>query len=163
MAAFLGEIKRRKVFQVAAVYAIVAWLLVQIVATVEEPLSLPQWADTLVILLLAVGFPITLVISWAFNVTSEGLVRDSGGGIADRHDGRAIEYVLIGLLAVAVFLRGKPARGAAQSPRQAAQSQRHRQDLRPSVLRCQRLASADPADRQGASRRIGHGVQHRLR
>ncbi len=53
---FLGEIKRRKVFQVAAVYLVVAWLLIQIVATVETPLNLPEWVDTLVILLLAIGF-----------------------------------------------------------------------------------------------------------
>ena len=50
---FLVEIKRRKIFQVAAVYLVVAWLLIQIVATVEAPLSLPDWVDTLVILLLA--------------------------------------------------------------------------------------------------------------
>ncbi len=57
---FLGEIKRRKVFQVAAVYAVVAWLLVQVITSVEEPLNLPEWADSLVIMLLAIGFPITL-------------------------------------------------------------------------------------------------------
>jgi hypothetical protein len=73
---FLGEIKRRKVFQVAAVYAVVAWLLVQIVVAIEEPLSLPGWMDTFVIVCLAIGFPITLIISWAFNFTSEGLLRD---------------------------------------------------------------------------------------
>jgi adenylate cyclase len=97
---FLGEIKRRKIFQVAAVYAVVAWLLVQIVATVEAPLSLPDWFDTAVIVLLGVGFPITLIISWAFNMTSEGVVRDRGHG--NQTKGRAIEYVLIALLAVAI-------------------------------------------------------------
>jgi TolB-like protein/Flp pilus assembly protein TadD len=75
---FLGEIRRRKMFQVAAIYAVVAWVLVQIVATVEAPLRLPDWVDTLVIVLLAVSFPITLIISWVFNVTREGLVRDTG-------------------------------------------------------------------------------------
>jgi TolB-like protein len=97
---FLGEIKRRKVFQIAAVYAVVAWLLVQIVATVEAPLNLPDWVDTFVILLLAIGFPITLIISWAFNVTPEGLVRDRGAGV--QTNGRTIEYVFIGLLVIAV-------------------------------------------------------------
>jgi len=75
---FLGEIKRRKILQVAAIYAVVAWVLVQIVATVEAPLNLPDWVDTLVIVLLAVGFPITLIISWVFNFTREGVVRDAG-------------------------------------------------------------------------------------
>ena len=99
---FLGEIKRRKVFQVVAVYAVVAWLLIQIVTAVEEPLSLPEWADTLVIVLLAIGFPITLIISWAFNLTSEGIVRDEGHASANIHGGRGMEYVLIGLLVVAI-------------------------------------------------------------
>ncbi len=101
MASFLGEIRRRKVFQVAAVYAVVAWLLVQIVATVEAPLNLPDWVDTLVILLLAVGFPITLIVSWAFNFTPDRLVRDKGGVVAQTN-GRTIEYLLIGAVIVAV-------------------------------------------------------------
>ena len=75
---FLGEIKRRKVFQVAAAYAVVAWVLIEIVATIEEPLKLPDWVDTLIIVLLAFGFPIALIISWAFNLTPEGLVREPG-------------------------------------------------------------------------------------
>jgi TolB-like protein/Flp pilus assembly protein TadD len=98
---FLREIKRRKIFQIAAVYAIVSWLLVQIVATVEEPLSLPAWFDTGVIVLLAIGFPITLIISWAFNLTPEGLVRDLGG-TSRLQSSPKIEYALIGLLVLAV-------------------------------------------------------------
>ncbi|MDH3532096.1 MAG: adenylyl cyclase, partial [Gammaproteobacteria bacterium] len=72
----LGEVKRRKIFQVAAVYTVVAWLLIQIVATVEEPLNLPDWFDTAVIVLLAVGFPIALILSWGFNLTVEGIARE---------------------------------------------------------------------------------------
>ena len=99
---FLGEIKRRKVFQVAAVYAVVAWLLIQIVATVEDPLNLPDWVDTLVIVLLAVGFPIALIMSWTFNLTAEGLVREQGDTASRQGASRKIEYVLIGLLAAAM-------------------------------------------------------------
>ena len=72
---FLGETKRRKVFQVAAVYVVVAWLLVQVITSIEEPLNLPTWTDTLVIVLLAIGFPITLIMGWAFDLTSRGIVR----------------------------------------------------------------------------------------
>jgi len=99
---FLREIKRRKIFQVAAVYTVVAWLLIQIVATVEGPLNLPDWFDTMVIVLLAVGFPITLVISWAFNLTPEGLVKEGNADVSGHGAGRRIEHVLMGLLAVAV-------------------------------------------------------------
>ena len=70
---FLGEIKRRKVFQVAAVYAVVAWIVIQIVDVVGEPLSLPMWFDTVVIVLLAIGFPIAVILAWAFDVTPEGI------------------------------------------------------------------------------------------
>ena len=75
MAAFLSELKRRKVFRLALVYLVVAWVLVQIVATVEAPLNLPNWVDTFIIVLLAVGFPIALIMSWAFDVTPAGLVK----------------------------------------------------------------------------------------
>jgi len=99
---FLGEIKRRKVFQVAAVYAVVAWLIIQIIDVVSEPLSLPDWLDTVVIVLLAVGFPISLILSWAFDLRPEQVVRDEGSHTTAQNSGRTIEYALIGLLAVAV-------------------------------------------------------------
>jgi hypothetical protein len=70
---FMGEMKRRKVFQVAAMYAVVAWLLVQVITSVETPLNLPDWVDTLVIILLGVGFPIALVLGWAYDVTPQGI------------------------------------------------------------------------------------------
>ena len=69
----LREIKQRKVFQVAAMYALVAWLLIEVVTTVKDPLMLPGWADTFVIVLLAIGFPVALILSWAFDVTPEGI------------------------------------------------------------------------------------------
>ncbi len=72
---FLREIKRRKVFQVAAAYAVIAWLLVQIITAVEEPLSLPAWFDTAIIVLLAAGFPIAVILAWAFDVTPQGIVQ----------------------------------------------------------------------------------------
>ncbi len=89
MAEFLGEIKRRKVFQVAAVYAVVAWLLVQIVATVEGPLSLPAWFDTAVIVLLGVGFPIALILSWAYDLTPSGVVRTAPASASEHRFGEA--------------------------------------------------------------------------
>jgi len=104
MASIWRELKRRKIVQVAAVYAVVAWVLVQIVATVEAPLNLPNWVDTLVILLLLIGFPITMIMSWAYNVTPEGLVRDEGAGESTGSGGFRIEYVFSGFLALAVAI-----------------------------------------------------------
>lgn len=102
MASFLAELKRRKVFQVAATYAVVAWLLIQVVVTIEGPLGIPDWFDTFVIICLAVGFPITLIFSWAYDLTPSGAVRDGSIASSEHGNGRRLEYVLIGLLAVAV-------------------------------------------------------------
>ena len=99
---FLGEIKRRKVFQVAAVYLVVAWLIMQVVDVVNDPLSLPDWFDTVAIMLLAIGFPIALITTWAFEITPEGVLRDAGGDMPGRAGNRNLEWVLIALLVVAV-------------------------------------------------------------
>ncbi len=86
MMPLLGEIKRRKVFQVAVVYAVVAWLIIQIIGEVNEPLNLPGWLDTVVIVLLAVGFPIAVVLAWAFQITPGGVIRTQAGLDKSLHD-----------------------------------------------------------------------------
>ena len=97
----LGEFKRRKIIQVTAVYLLIAWLIMQVVDVINDPLNLPDWFATVVIVLLALGLPIALILSWAFNLTPSGVVRDTGDQPA-QSGGRTIEYVLIGLLAIAV-------------------------------------------------------------
>ena len=80
---FVGEIKRRKVFQVAAAYAVVAWLLVQVITSIEAPLGLPDWFDTAVIVSLAIGFPIAVILAWAFDLTPQGLTAASSAPTGD--------------------------------------------------------------------------------
>jgi TolB-like protein/tetratricopeptide (TPR) repeat protein len=75
MKAFLEELKHRKVFRVGIAYAVAAWLLIQIIATVKDALRLPEWSDTLIIILLAIGFPIALILAWAYDVTPAGIRR----------------------------------------------------------------------------------------
>jgi TolB-like protein/Flp pilus assembly protein TadD len=70
------ELKRRNVFRVAAAYAVTAWLLIEVSATLEETLRLPEWADTLLAMFLLLGFPVALFFSWAFEVTPEGIKRE---------------------------------------------------------------------------------------
>jgi TolB-like protein/lipoprotein NlpI len=98
---FLNEVRHRKILQVAAVYAVTAWLLVQIVVSIEGPLGLPGWFDTATIVLLAAGFPVTMIMSWAFNLTPERAVGREREAARVAARGRTIEYVLIGLLVVA--------------------------------------------------------------
>ncbi|MFT6087236.1 MAG: adenylate cyclase [Glaciecola sp.] len=71
-----SEIRRRKVIRVAFVYGIVAWLIVQIAETIFQPLQLPPWSLTLVIVLVALGLPIAIILAWAFEITPEGVVLD---------------------------------------------------------------------------------------
>ena len=87
---FFGELKRRNVYKVAVAYAIVGWLLVQIATQVFPFLEIPNWVVRLVIVLVAIGFPIALVIAWAFELTPEGLKRMEDvdlpiGGAAKKH------------------------------------------------------------------------------
>src|SRR5947207_5462414 len=72
---FFAELKRRNVYKVAVAYAIVGWLLVQIATQVFPFLEIPTWVVRLVIVLVAAGFPIALVIAWAFELTPQGIKR----------------------------------------------------------------------------------------
>src|SRR6266699_2603946 len=72
---FFTELKRRNVYKVAIAYAVVAWLLMQMATQVFPFLEIPNWAIRFVIMLIVIGFPIALVIAWAFELTPEGLKR----------------------------------------------------------------------------------------
>ena len=72
---FWTEIRRRKMFQVGAAYAIVGWLLIQVAVAIFPKLQLPGWADTLVIVLVIFCFPIALFLAWAYELTPAGIRR----------------------------------------------------------------------------------------
>jgi len=87
-----------------------AWLLLQLVATVAPILELPAWAEKLVLLLLVVGFPVALILAWAFEVTPDGLKRDAGPERTSVRPGRsALDYgiFLVLIVAVAYFIADK--------------------------------------------------------
>jgi hypothetical protein len=67
MASFFAALKRRNVYKVAAAYAVVGWLLVQIATQVLPLFEIPNWALRLTVLAIVVGFPIALVIAWALS------------------------------------------------------------------------------------------------
>jgi len=72
---FFAELKRRKVYRVAVAYAIVSWLLIQIATQVFPFFEIPMWVVRLVIVLLVLGFPVALLLAWAFDLTPEGIKR----------------------------------------------------------------------------------------
>ena len=82
---FLTELKRRNVYKVAIAYGVVAWLLMQVASQIFPFFEIPSWAVRLVVLLLILGFPIALVLAWAFDLTPEGLKRTEW---ADREPAR---------------------------------------------------------------------------
>ncbi len=70
---FWQELKRRRVVHVIIVYATASYVIIELVTNIAEPLNLPDWTPTLVIVLLAIGFPIAIIFSWVFDVTPEGI------------------------------------------------------------------------------------------
>lgn len=72
---FFSELRRRHVYKVAVAYAIVGWLLIQIATQVFPFLEIPSWVVRLVIVLVGIGFPVALVIAWAFELTPDGIKR----------------------------------------------------------------------------------------
>ncbi len=75
---FYGELKRRKVLRVGAVYAVVSWVVVEIASVMFPELLLPDWSVRLMIALLVMGFPVALVLAWAFDLKPEGIRPDPG-------------------------------------------------------------------------------------
>src|ERR1041385_4347152 len=108
---FFAELKRRNVYKVAVAYAVVAWLLVQIATQVFPFLEIPTWVVRLVIALVAIGFPVALIIAWAFELTPQGIKRtdDAGAPVAGVSKPRAWFYVaLIGAaLSIGLFFIGR--------------------------------------------------------
>jgi len=78
------QLKRRKVYPVIAAYAVIGWILLQIGEVTFEPLGLPDWTMTVLVIVVIVGFPVALILSWIFDITPTGLQRDSDIVVAAR-------------------------------------------------------------------------------
>jgi len=83
---FLAELRRRSVFRIAAAYLVAGWIVMQVVDLIAAASGLPDWTDSFALVLLVVGFPIALIIAWAFEITPEGPKRTG-----PREEGEAIK------------------------------------------------------------------------
>src|SRR6516165_6719878 len=125
---FFAELKRRNVYKVAVAYAIVGWLSIQIATQVFPFLEIPNWVVRLVIVAVAIGFPIALVIAWAFELTPQGLKRTedvdaSGERLPKKH--AWIYIVVIGaVISVGLFFVGLYSASSTGVSRQDASSAR---------------------------------------
>jgi TolB-like protein/Tfp pilus assembly protein PilF len=108
---FFGELKRRNVYKVAVAYAVVAWLLIQIATQIFPFFEIPNWAVRLVVLLLVIGFPVAMILAWAFELTPEGVKRTEVADELPRksEQNRAWIYVVIiaGAVAAGLFFFGR--------------------------------------------------------
>src|SRR6202051_3008793 len=101
---FVSELRRRNVYKVAVAYAVVSGLLIQIATQVFPFFEIPNWAVRLVVLLLILGFPVALILSWAFEITPEGIKRESEVAPDEsitHHTGRNIGGIKIVFVALA--------------------------------------------------------------
>ncbi|MEE4174648.1 MAG: hypothetical protein V2I57_10395 [Xanthomonadales bacterium] len=115
---FFEELKRRKVIRVAIAYVIGAWLLLQLAEVLSELLSLPETMGPIVVGLVALGLPVVIVLAWVYELTADGLKRDSEVAPSERGSGKVINVVVIGLLAAALgyFVWESRFRDAAPAP-----------------------------------------------
>jgi TolB-like protein len=133
MTSFWGELRRRNVFKVLVAYAIVAWLLIEMTATVFPALKLPDWTVTFVTALILISFPIILLGAWAFEVTPDGIKRTREVPLehsVTRITGRKFDFAIITLLVLALVfmvvdnyvLRDEPAAVVSDQTEPAIQS-----------------------------------------
>ncbi len=108
MGKLFEELKRRKVVRVAGVYAVVAWLLIQVTNNIAPALQLPAWTSTFIVVLLLIGFIPTLIAAWAYELTPEGTRPDTASHSAAQIPAtqhQTLIYVMLVLLLIAVGLQ----------------------------------------------------------
>ena len=105
VSSLFNELKRRNVFKVAIAYGVVGWLIIQVITSISEPLSLPHWVDTLFIVLVIAGLPIALLFAWAFELTPDGVKKAKDVNLEEsitQNTGQKINYIIIAALILLV-------------------------------------------------------------
>ena len=108
---FLAELKRRNVYKVAVAYAVVGWLVIQVSSTVLPTFHAPEWVVQTLVVLVAIGFPIALVIAWAFELTPEGLKRAEDVDLAMKRRPKSHAWIYVvavgAVLSIGLFMLGR--------------------------------------------------------
>jgi TolB-like protein len=105
MSSFFQELKRRNVFRVGVAYVVVAWLIIQVIETVSDPLGLPEWTEAFFIVLMLAGLPLILIFSWAFELTPEGLKKTRDVDVEESvtaTTGKKLNYTIIAVLVMTI-------------------------------------------------------------
>ena len=108
---FPAELKRRNVYKVAVAYAVVGWLVIQVSSTVLPTFHAPEWVVQTLVVLLAIGFPIALVIAWAFELTPEGLKRAEDVDLAMKRRPKSHAWIYVvavgAVFSIGLFMLGR--------------------------------------------------------
>src|SRR5687767_3792200 len=96
---FFAEMKRRNVYKVAVAYAAVGWLIIQIATSTFPVLQIPAWAMRLVVVLVLLGFPLALILAWAYEMTPEGIKRTATGKSRRARTSRRGGWIVLVLVA----------------------------------------------------------------
>jgi TolB-like protein/Tfp pilus assembly protein PilF len=99
---FFAELKRRNVYKVAVAYAVVGWLLVQVTTQVFPIFEIPNWALRLIVLAIIIGFPIALVLAWAFELTPEGIKHSEDVDLSDKRVSKKRTWIYVTLIGAAL-------------------------------------------------------------
>ena len=99
---FFSELKRRNVYKVAVAYAVVGWLLVQVTTQVFPIFEIPNWALRLIVLTIIIGFPIALVLAWAFELTPEGIKHTEDVDLSDKRASKKRTWIYVTLIGAAL-------------------------------------------------------------
>ena len=99
---FFAELKRRNVYKVAVAYAVVGWLLVQVTTQVFPIFEIPNWALRLIVLAIIIGFPIALVLAWAFELTPEGIKHTEDVDLSDKRVSKKRTWIYVTLIGAAL-------------------------------------------------------------
>lgn len=105
MKELLSELKRRNVFRVAIAYVVAAWVVTEVASTVLPILEAPQWTLKFILLLIALGFPIALIFAWAFELTPDGIKRESEvdrSASITQQTGRTLDRLIICVLVIGI-------------------------------------------------------------
>ena len=102
---FFAELKRRKVYKVAIAYGVVSWLLMQVASQIFPFFEIPNWGVRLVVLLLVIGFPVAVILAWAFELTPEGIKRTKHINLHKsirRKASRKLDFFIIAVLLLVI-------------------------------------------------------------
>ena len=116
---FFAELKRRNVYKVAIAYIVGGWALSQGIAQVFPVFDVPNWAIRMIVLVITLGFPVSIVFAWFFEITPEGIKRTEAADAAnERSRGKTWIYVVVvgAIVSIGLFLLG---RYTAATPRQS--------------------------------------------